>query len=97
VSLFSCKEMVRLASDAFDRDLTLGQRVALYTHLAMCRACARFRKHLRFLHNAAGRLDDLDAGDAVDLAVLSDAARERMQRALERYNDERSHNVDPEP
>ncbi len=66
MSLFSCKDMVRLASDALDRSLTVGQRLALHTHLLMCPACARFRKHLAFLRAAASGLEDSPASSGVE-------------------------------
>ena len=50
-----CEESARLQSDAFERDLTRVERWAVRLHFLSCRACANFRKQLRFLHEAAER------------------------------------------
>ena len=60
----------------------LGRRLALRFHLLMCPNCARFRRHLRFLHDAAGRLADQAARSDGGHAGLSAEARERIERAL---------------
>jgi len=83
MSLLSCKDTVRLASEALDRHLTIGNRLALRVHLLMCRACGRFRQQLRFLSDAAHRLEAVDGQ-----AILTPKARDRLQRALEQSIDE---------
>jgi Putative zinc-finger len=83
MSLFSCRDTVCLASESLDRDLPLRPRLALRVHLLMCRNCARFHRHLLFLHLAARRLADQAARGDVDQAGLSAEARDRMKRALE--------------
>lgn len=97
MSVFSCKDMVRLASAALDRALTVGQRLALHTHLLMCSACTRFRKHLQFLRAAASILEDPSACGGVERATLSPEARDRIQRALDQGNDERTRHAGFEP
>ena len=90
MSLFSCKDTVRLASQALDRDLTVGQRLALRAHLLMCPPCARFHQQLAFLRQAARGLEDPAKAGDVTQDNLSPEARDRMQRALENGNAERS-------
>lgn len=97
MSLFSCRDTVRLASEALDHDLTIGQRLAGRIHWLMCPFCARFRQHLDFLRDAARRFEGQATGGDVDQANLSPEARARIQRALEQSNDERSRHADFEP
>ena len=52
----SCKEASRLISQAQDRELSLGERVALRLHLAICRGCRAFSAQLAFLRAAVRRL-----------------------------------------
>jgi hypothetical protein len=83
MSLFSCKDTVHLASRSLDRDVRLRQRLALRIHLFMCPPCARLRRYLLFLRDAARRLqEEADRGDG-DQVRLSPEARERVKRALQ--------------
>ncbi len=79
MSLFSCQATIRLASEALDHNLKLTPRLALGAHLLMCPPCARLHRQLRFLRDAARRLD---AGAP---AGLSPEARRRIQRAIEQH------------
>lgn len=85
MSLFSCKDTVRLISQSLDRGLSLGQRVAVRLHLLLCPMCSRFRRQLLFLHRAAGEFEEKEADDAGAPALAAEA-RARMQRALEEEN-----------
>jgi hypothetical protein len=86
MSVFSCKDTARLASESLDRDLTLGQRLAVRFHVLLCPPCARFRQHLDFLRDAARRLTVGLPGEDLEQATLSPEARARMQQALEQSN-----------
>jgi hypothetical protein len=83
MSLFSCKDTVRLASESLDRDLPLVPCLALRVHLLMCPPCACFHRHLLFLNHAARRLADQAGRGDVEQAGLSAEGRDRMKRALE--------------
>lgn len=83
MSLFSCRDTVRLMSESLDRGLALGQRLAVRLHLLLCPMCSRFRRQLLFLHRAAGKFEEKGAEDAAVSPVLSPEARTRIQRALE--------------
>jgi len=50
--MISCEQASRLLSERLDRTLTRRERLALGMHLAMCRACLRFRRQVGFLHRA---------------------------------------------
>jgi hypothetical protein len=54
----SCKEASRLLSQAQDRELSLGERIRLRIHLAICRGCRAFSAQLAFLRRAVRRLGD---------------------------------------
>lgn len=51
----SCEASTRLMSEARERPLSRGERLALRWHLMMCGACRRFERQLDWLHRAAGR------------------------------------------
>lgn len=44
--MLNCREVTELCSQEMDRSLTLGERVALKTHLMMCTGCSRFREQM---------------------------------------------------
>lgn len=79
-AIFSCREAVRLASEALDRPLGVRQRMALRMHLAMCAACRAYQHQI-------ATLDRLVRGRATaeppEGERLSDEARERIRRALQ--------------
>lgn len=60
--MLSCKEVTHLLSDSQDRKLTIAERINLEMHLAMCKGCTNFRKHMEFLRMACRRY----ANKAVD-------------------------------
>jgi predicted anti-sigma-YlaC factor YlaD len=60
MSTLSCKEASRLMSQGQDRDLTVGEKLALRAHLAICAACRNFDEQLAFLRRAVRRLAEKD-------------------------------------
>lgn len=56
--MLSCKEVTHLLSDSQDRKLTLGERINLEMHLAICNGCSNFRKQMDFLRTACRRYAD---------------------------------------
>lgn len=44
--MLSCREASRLVADGLDHELPWPRRLSLWMHLAMCGACARFRRQL---------------------------------------------------
>lgn len=53
--MLSCKEATHLMSQAHDRRLELGERIALRIHLAICGGCSNFRRQIDFLGEACRR------------------------------------------
>ena len=54
--MLSCKESTRLLSQAADRKLGFGKRVALRVHLAICDGCRNVGAQFRFLRTAVQQL-----------------------------------------
>lgn len=69
----NCREMSRLLSEARDSGRRLGAHERL--HLWVCEHCRRFLAQLGFLGAAAARAPETGPS-------LSDAAKERLRRAL---------------
>lgn len=42
--MISCKRAAELTCQSLDRKLTMRERIQLWIHVAMCRACSAFRK-----------------------------------------------------
>lgn len=53
--MYSCEQSTRLMSEAQERALTRGERLALRWHLTMCGACRRFERQLGWLQRASAR------------------------------------------
>lgn len=49
----SCAESTRLMSEAQERKLNRGERLALRWHLLLCGACRRFEQQLDWLRRAS--------------------------------------------
>lgn len=50
--MLKCKEVTYLLSQAQDRPLTLGERINLKMHLAMCVGCSRYQRQINFIRHA---------------------------------------------
>jgi len=48
----SCKEVTRLVSEGLDRELRIGERVALRVHFMMCKGCRNFQDQMAHLRQA---------------------------------------------
>jgi len=58
MKLLSCRETTRLISQGLDRDLALGERVALRVHFLYCLGCRRANRQLAFLRRAVQALPE---------------------------------------
>ena len=83
MSILSCTDTVWLAAESLDRALPLGQRLALLVHVCMCPPCARMRRHMQFLRDAARRLESQAGEDGETAGLSSDG---RVVVALEQGN-----------
>jgi hypothetical protein len=87
MSLFSCKDTVRLVSRALDQRLTLGQRTAVSVHLSFCPMCSGFRRQLNFLRDVASQYEARNPeAHANPTTALSAEARERLRQLLQSDN-----------
>jgi hypothetical protein len=78
----SCREAIRLQSDALDQPLSPVQRTGLRIHLWLCKWCRRYGRQIRFLRAAArAHPDQLCRHEPHGLPP---EARERLKRALSR-------------
>ena len=54
--MITCREATKLMSEAMDRRLPLGRRIALRLHLLVCDACSNARRQFDLLRRAVRRL-----------------------------------------
>lgn len=79
--LLSCEKATALCSIAMERPLTLGERLSLRVHTAMCSGCANYRKQMKTLRTiagtyaAGGAIDAAQPGSGLPGGVSSGAAR----------------------
>ena len=57
--MLSCKQVTRLLSQGQDRELQLGERVALRLHFAICQGCRNVNAQLQFLRSAMKKLSEI--------------------------------------
>jgi hypothetical protein len=79
--MLKCKQAAELLSVSRDRRLSARERFRLRVHLFVCRKCTRYAAQLRFLETACRQVEEKSAVAAIR---LSDEARQRLRRALER-------------
>lgn len=77
----TCKDLTPIMSQSLERRLTLRERVVLRAHLYTCAWCEWYLRQIAELHEGCATRDQYDesAGPA-----LSDEARERIRKALEK-------------
>ncbi|MDA8110790.1 MAG: zf-HC2 domain-containing protein [Betaproteobacteria bacterium] len=56
--MLPCREVSRLVSQGLDRELGLGERLALRLHFALCEGCRNFDRQMRFLRRAMRALPE---------------------------------------
>ncbi len=83
--MFKCSEVTKLISKSMDQELTIGQKIGVRIHLALCRYCSRYKKHLELIRKFIKDAIEAEIMPAPPL-TLSHQARERMkQRLLSQY------------
>jgi anti-sigma factor RsiW len=76
--MLSCKELVAQSSDYLDVQLSLRQRLAVRTHLAMCRNCRRFIRQMRLSQLVLRRLPQ---GQNAELDALAQRLAELRRQS----------------
>lgn len=80
--MLSCKEAIRLASQALDRPLSLRVRLGLRLHLLLCSACGAAARQMRALDSVIGRRFAGDPGPETTSTPVDPAVRERVRHAV---------------
>ena len=80
----SCAETARRLSLHQDGQLSRGALIGMRLHLAGCRFCRRYAKHLRFLHESMHAY--ADHLDSVSRDNLSPEARRKIIESLLRVS-----------
>ena len=76
----SCREALRLPSEALDHPLPPARRHGLWLHLLLCKWCRFYGQQIRWLRRAAQEHPDQLAQTTA--AQLSPAARDRIRQKL---------------
>ena len=81
--MLRCREISKLVSESMEQKPPLRARMQLWMHLAMCRWCLNFARHVRLLHTALrAHPERLVADDSDTAPALSPQARERIKSLL---------------
>ncbi len=67
--MLSCKELVANSSDYLDGQLSLRERIAVRTHLAICWKCRRFIRQMRLIQAVLRQLPDIAIPELEALAA----------------------------
>ncbi|QPK64490.1 zf-HC2 domain-containing protein [Methylomonas sp. LL1] len=51
----SCRDITALVSQGLDKQLSLGERLAIGVHVMMCSRCRNFQSQTRFIRKTAHR------------------------------------------
>ena len=81
----TCEEVLPVLSQSLERKLTLRERVTLRLHFLICVYCIRYLKQLRLMRaSIRARSEQIEADDSAPAPALTEDARDRLKRALER-------------
>ena len=79
--MMNCEQASTLASAAFDRKLSVAERIGVWAHWLMCAPCRAYRKQLLTIRRHMGRLGD----DASPAASMDSAAKDRIRARLREF------------
>ena len=79
--MFRCKDVSQKVSQSMDTRLPWHQRMAIETHLLMCRYCARFRSQLLTLRDMSREIDTPATTNGTATG-LSTESKEKIKQAL---------------
>lgn len=80
--MLNCKEATRLASDRFERRLTLSERINFLVHLMMCPFCRRFARQIGWLHDLFHKSSTLSDEQLSQIGRNFPINRDRITRTL---------------
>ena len=79
--MLNCKQVTKLVSESFVRQLSIGERLSLWMHTAMCRTCRSFRRlQIQLYHAISGKQEE-DRPNTQ--SQLSQSARDRLAALIE--------------
>lgn len=79
--MLKCKQVTKLVSESFARQLTIRERLNLWIHTGMCGTCRTFRQlQIRLHHTIHGKVVENDADSKNQ---LSETARQRIIAVIE--------------
>ncbi len=81
----SCRMATKLASDACERKLSLGERLRMRLHILMCASCKKCEREIHMLREI---LSLLRLRPEAEDAALSEKDRQRICAALKKYADD---------
>ncbi len=85
----SCKQATALASESFERKLTLKERWQLRYHAGMCIFCKRWKPQVEMIEKTLQTISKkFESGDAPEGKGMDSEAKNRMKEAIRR---EQSH------
>ena len=82
--MLTCKRATELASQAMERELTLGEKIALRLHKLVCRPCDNFDRQVQFLHEMARTAGADDCEGKAESIRMSDVCKRRIKDAMEK-------------
>src|SRR5262249_12717294 len=82
ILILRCEASAELSSRELDEPLGKLERMALYGHLLLCGSCRRFHQQLELIRAAIRLRETRPSLTWPDAGCLSDAARERIARAI---------------
>ena len=81
--MLNCRETTRLASDRFERRLSLWEWGNFLMHIAMCPLCRRFTRQLGWLHSLVNKVAALSDEQLAAIGQQFPFDRDRMASALQ--------------
>jgi hypothetical protein len=76
-----CKQVSPLFSEAYDRKLSLLERLRVRLHLYTCGACLNYVSNLEFMHDVFRAQDASLENEKIQVS-LSPESKERLKQAL---------------
>lgn len=76
--IWRCKHVADALAERHVGELSLGQRIALRLHVALCIVCGRYHRQVMAMQDIADRLRQQESGAGADVPRLGEEARQRL-------------------
>ena len=88
--IWRCKHVADALAERHVGDLSLGQRIALRLHVALCIVCGRYHRQVMAMQEMADRLRRQEAdGEDAGAPRLGDDARQRLLASVRAAGNDR--------